>query len=48
MHVGYMFFLQNRTYIAMFKVNHRDIIIYVEHKVSRCMFLSAYCSKLSI
>ena len=30
--------MQNRTYIAMFKINHRDIIRYVEHKVSRCMF----------
>ena len=32
----------------MFKINHREITIYVEHKVSRCIFFGAYCSELSI
>jgi hypothetical protein len=30
--------MQNRTYIAMFKINYIYIYVYVEHQVSRCMF----------
>jgi hypothetical protein len=34
--------MQNRTYIAMFKINHRDIILRVEHKVSRCVIIFGF------
>ena len=30
--------MQNRTFIAMFKINYIYIYICVEHQVSRCMF----------
>ena len=43
MYVGHMKKnMQNRTYIAMFKINHRDIILRVEHKVSRCVIIFGF------